>query len=309
MPNAITTLDPALHNTRTLREHTIGLYSRLVSEEPHTTLLIPPVAALLAKVDAAIQKETALSDGAALADAGAIAADRGLNNGMDDVAVVIHGGKKTKVDDPKHQDYFGGPVTVWEAKKGVLGPQLLRMEGWPQKLGQDKLPGLQALEKPIADAVALGVQKREAVKDNDAAQSKFDLYELRDLYAEFNALAAKTLGDLTAYAQAHPEARLPSDWAQSCFVHASRDHGPQTIEAVDKLLAKARAEVAKLEAKRAELVQRDEDAAQIEADALKAQADADEAKLREESARRAREETERKAQDLARKAKKAKKNK
>lgn len=307
MGNGIPTLDPEQHSLDTLRTHLFKLHGRLLSEEPHTTPLIGPVAKLLVKVDTGIAKQQSLGDAVVVGRARAVSADRGLNHAMESVSVEIHGGRKVDVDDPKHQDYFEGPVPVWEAKLPTLGAQLTLMEKWPGKLKQDSSTRMQALLQPVSDAVALGVQRRDELKAGEDAQSNFSLYEKRDLFAEYNSLAATTHADLVTFAQNHPELRLPSDWATSCFVHESRDPGPQTVAEVDKLLEKERAVISALEAKRAEFVQRDADAAKAASDAAVAQSQADAAKVAEDTAKQNRQEAQRKADEAKKKAKKTKK--
>jgi hypothetical protein len=304
MANGFPTLDPDKQSLQVAREHTFKLHARLVSEEPHTTALISPVATFLAKLDTGIQKEISLSDAVVLANAGALSADRGINDAMRAVATVIHGGDRVDVNDPKHQDYFGGPIPVWKAQKPTLGTQLTLMETWPKKLSQETQPALLALVPTVAPPVDRGVQQRAVVQTAEADKTQFDLYERRDLFAEYNGLAAKTHGALVDFAEKHPELRLPSDWVHSFFLHTSRDPGPQTVEEVDALIAKAQEEIAKLQGTRKEIIARDEARAQAEADGAKAQAEAEAAKGREDQAKQDRKEAERKAKAAKKKSKK-----
>jgi hypothetical protein len=303
MSNGILTLDPDQHSLETLRKHTSKTYARLVSEGVKTAHLVPRYAAFLAKVDTYVQRETALEDGEALADAGAIAADTELNKGMEDVAHAIHGGKRVDPSLPKHQDYFDR-LTVAEAKKPVLGTQLERMEGWYEKLKQEPLPALQTLCDAIADAVKVGIGQRQTVKDSRAASTKYRLYDRRELFAEYNAMAATTLGDLTAFAESHPELRLPSDWPVSCYLHLSRNVGPQSLEEVDQLLELARARVAELETKRLELEKKGQDSALAQSEATRTADAAVKAERTEQDSKKARKVAERAAKDAKRQAKK-----
>jgi hypothetical protein len=304
MANGFMTLDPTKHSLLVLREHTFKLYARLVSEEPHTTPLLGPVATFLAKVDASLQKDGSLSDDTGLSGARAISADRGLNNVMRDLATVIHGGNQVDVSDSKHQDYFGGAVPVWKAQQPTLGPQLTLMEGWPDKLKQETKPAFLALVQPVADAVDLGGKRRTGVETATANRTQFDLYDRRALFAEYNGLAATTHGALVDFAEKHPELRLPSDWVHSFFMHNTRDLGPQTVEEVDAVIAKLQAELAAAGDLRKELVAAAEARAKAETDLAQAEADAKAARDREDQAKKDRAEAERKAKAAKKKAKK-----
>lgn len=301
MGQGILKLDAEDHSLTVLRDHTFELYARLSSEEPHTTTLIPRVATFLVKVDAAIAKQTSLADAVVLAGAGAVAADRGLNNVMRDVANAIHGGKRIDVSHPKHRDYFGGPIPVWEAQKPTLGAQLTLMESWPAKLAVDSQASVASLLGPTTDSVAAGTTKRDALQDAKAAKIKFDLYEVRDLFAEYNSMAAETLGALVSFAENHPDLRLPSDWPQSCFLRAARAASLTTIDDVDAELTRSRARTAMLEKKREELVQQAANDAKRAAEAEAAEAAAEEARQVEEQARKQREAAEEKARKAAKK--------
>jgi hypothetical protein len=302
------TLDPDRESLDTLRSHWRRGRDRVVAEGTRTAAFVPIYAAFGTKLDGVIAQSRQIADAMSAADALAIAKDQELNRIGLRVKVLIHGPNQVDTSNPKHQLYFGNQ-TVAEALKPILGAQLDLCVYWRDKLLPKETDAeWQALAQPLADAVKEGNDAKDAVDTSRAENAKFRLDgPRRQIFDEYNALAAKTHGELVAYSLAHPELELPPDWPASFFVHGTRDPGPQTIEEVDTLLGPARDVVQKLETKRAAFVKEAEENAKVMADAAQALADYEAAMQAEENAKQVRKEAAERLEAAQRKAKKAKK--
>jgi hypothetical protein len=160
----------------------------------------------------------------------------------------------------------------------------------------------------MTDAVADGDSAKQAQIQASVDNAKFRLDgERRQIFDEYNALAAQTMGDLVAFAQAHPELELPGDWPESFYIHGDRDPGPQTVEEVDVLLKALHDQEAKLLQKRAELAKAAETAEKAKADAAQADADLDAAKQKRQAAEKEEEDAAERVKAAKKQAKQAKK--
>lgn len=290
MAAGIPILDPDKFSLSVLREFWFKTLARLISEQlnaqPHLDPHIDAYKAFGVKLDAVMAQDKDIGDGMILADAKAYAADTQLNKSADDVSAAIHGGKTVNVTLPKHKLYFG-KLPTHEAKRPILGAQLEMQELWPDMLAKDSSPDLQKLEPSVAASVKLGVAARQGVKDAYALNVKFRLDgPRRQIFDDYNALAAATYGALSALRSEHPELGLPTDFAESCFRHISRDPGPQSVAEVDELLAKLKADETKLLEKRAELVAQEADQAKADAELEDAMAEAEKAGEDEDQAKK-----------------------
>lgn len=254
MANELPTLDPDRESLDTLREHWRETRDRLSSEKEHTAALILRYTTFGDELAAVIAKEQQIQDAISAAEAWALAVDGRLNRIAIKVKGLIHGGKQVDLGNPRHLLYFGNR-SVADAIRPILGSQLDMHVFWVEKLFPSETdPGFVALLAPLTAAVEEGEQAKKAVDDAWADNAAFRLTgERRKIFEKYNALAAQTIADLVAYAHAHAELELGSDWAPSFFKHTSRDPGPQTIAEVDDELGPLRARVKKLEAKRLEL--------------------------------------------------------
>lgn len=303
MAAGIPTLDPDRESLHTLREFWFYTLARLISEAPLTDAYVPTYQSFGLKIEADITKETQLRNAIAIADANAIAADRVLNTLLDQLAALIHGGKQPDVTLPKHQLYFGNDTPA-EAARPTLGPQLDLMDGWPALLVKETAQAYLDLIAPVTAAVAAGKTARQAVKNARAANASYRLTERRQLFDEYNALAATTFGELGAFAHDHADLNLPGSWARSCFRHVTRDPGPQSVAEVDEMMAKHQAQLDALAVLRAELVKKAEEEAAADEEAAKAEAELAAAKKAEEAAKKAKKDAEKKAKAAKKKAKK-----
>jgi hypothetical protein len=308
MGNEFMTLDADRESTETLRAHWRRAYVKLVAEGPRTAALLPRYQVYGGKLDNVIAREQAIRDAQELAAAKAITADTELNRLGRRLKIAIHGGNQVDITNPRHILYFGNK-TVAEALRGILGPQLDMSVYWVEKLlPKESETAFVDLLKPMIAGVDAGQEAKTAVADAQADNAKFRLDGARrQAFDEYNAMAAETFGDLVAYALAHPEWELPSDWPGSFYIHTTRDPGPQTVEDVDKILNPLMVQVKALETLRADLAQHAIEQAQAEVFAATAEAEHETAKAAEKAARKATKEAADKAEAAKKAAKKKKK--
>lgn len=250
----IPTLKPETSSIKKLRNHWIFLLVRLQSE-PLAAPFVPPVLALGDKIDDVARMGTKLADACLRARAAAITADNLINRLSDRVSAAIHEGKKADLGLPLHQLYFGS-LAPSQAKKGILGPQLLLMAPWPTLLAKAAQPALLALAAEVKNGLDLALAAEVALQAAESEYAKFLLDgEVKQLFNAYNALAASTFGGLRAIAHDQTELKLDAGWAESFFLHETRNPGvttvPQARNAVKKLtedLAAAQAQLAELEA-------------------------------------------------------------
>jgi hypothetical protein len=310
MGNDFQTLDADRESLDTLRVHARRTADRINSEGKRLAAFAPRYTAFLAKLDAIIAREQQIRDAMAAADACAYAADNELNRLGRRLHGFIHGGKKVDTQSPKHQLYFGNK-TLGEAIRGILGPQLEMSRTWVQKvLPLETTQVFMDLLQPMTDAVADGDSAKQAQIQASADNAKFRLDgERRQIFDEYNALAAQTMGELVVFAKDHPELELPGDWPESFYIHSDRDPGPQSVEEVDVLLKALRDQEAKLLAKRAELATAAEAAQKAQADAAQADSDLDAAKQKRKAAKKEEENAAERVKAAKKQAKQAKKKK
>lgn len=233
------TLKPETTTLQTLRKHWIFLLVR-VQSEPLAASFAAPLVAFGPQWDTVAKQATTLSDALYQARASAIFAGDVLNQLAAQVSAAIHEGKKADVSLPLHQLYFGSS-TVSQTERPSLGTQLSSMRPWPGLLAIATQPELLALAPLVTEGVAVAdvvETHREAAQSNE---DKFELDgELRQLFDDYNALAATTFEGLKAIVHDQPELKLGGDWAESFFLHESRAQVATT-------LAQATAEVKKLQ--------------------------------------------------------------
>lgn len=283
----------------TLRdEHWYLTLSRL-SSEAYGAPFVAAYVAFGTLWDTTAQQERTLRDAVVMARAKAVGADNVLNALLDQVSAIIHDGKKPDLKLAMHVLYFGSLAPA-VARRGILGPQLLLMSVWPDKLAKSSKPALVALAPAVTAAVDAGQKAESDLKDAVAALAKFNLDgERAQLFDAYNALAAKTFGDLSSFASNHKDLGLRSDWADSFFRHDTRNQGPKTVAQ-----AKAERDAAKIAYDDATKVYDDAVAAEAQAEA-----DAKEETAAEEAlakAKQARDAAEKVAKDAAEALKKAK---
>jgi hypothetical protein len=102
--------------------------------------------------------------------------------------------------------------------------------------------------------LAMAAEAALQAAESDYARFLLD-GEVKQLFNAYNALAASTFGGLRAIAHDQPELKLDASWAESFYLHATRNPGVTTVlqatNAVKKLtgeLAAAQAQLAELEA-------------------------------------------------------------
>ena len=253
----IPTLKPETSSVKKLRNHWIFLLVCLQSE-PLANPFVLPVLALGEQIDDVTRMGTKLTDACLRARAAAITADNLINRLSDRVSAAIHDGKKPDLGLPLHQLYFGS-LAPSEAKRGILGPQILLMTPWPALLAKATQPALLALAVEVKNGLDLAMAAEAALQAAESDYAKFLLDgELKQLFNAYNALAASTFGGLRAIAHDQPELKLDASWAESFYLHETRNPGVTTVvqatNAVKKLtgeLAAAQAQLAELEAEEA----------------------------------------------------------
>jgi hypothetical protein len=254
-------------------------------------------------------QETGCSDGIVLADAKAVWADRGCNVQLDLLSALIHGGKKPVLTLPKHILYFGNQSPS-DARAPTLGPQLELQSKWPDLLVKETDQPYLDLLPGVSDAVTVGLAAKKGTIDARTTNATFRLTGARaQIFDDYNGLAASTFGAMSAFALAHPELNLPSDWAYGCFKHVTRDPGPQTVEEIDAARAKLKEQSDKLLAKREELVAEAQALATAQANMATAAANLATAKAAKDAADKAAKEAEKAAKEAEKAAKAAKKKK
>ena len=252
----IPTLQPEDASLRTLRKH--WMFLRVgVESEPLAAALVPELTAFGPRFDTVAAEAQRLGDAVLLARTKAVAADHVLNRLADQVSAAIHAGKKPDIDLSLHQLYFGRtrPSVM---KRPILGTQLEVMRVWPGHLAQATQPELLAL----APAVAAGVEAaEEAATRLMSALTAEDVFKLagarRELFAVYNALAARTFGALKGIGLNN--VGLSPDWAESFFLHEGHGRETETVASVaaelsrlEKAVAAARRRLSELEAEERE---------------------------------------------------------
>jgi hypothetical protein len=286
----IATLKPETDSIKKLRNHWIFLLVRLQSE-PLAASFVPPVLALGDKIDEVTRTGTKLTDACLRARAAAITADNLINRLSDRVSAAIHEGKRADLSLPLHQLYFGSLAPA-EAKRGILGPQILLMMPWPALLAKATQPALLALAAEVKSGLDLALAAEGALQMAEAEYSKFLLDgEVKQLFKAYNALAASTFGGLRAIAHEQAELKLDAGWAESFYLHETRNPGVTTViqarNAVKKLteeLAGAQAQLAELEAEEAAAEEAALQAANAEANLKAAQRETAAARQKESEA-------------------------
>jgi hypothetical protein len=302
----IPTLKAEAESLRTLRdEHWFFTLARLTSD-PHGAPYLPAYIAFGSSWDAIAQQEQTLRDALTMTHAAVVAADDLLNDLSDQVSAAIHDGKKPDLSLPLHVLYFGSESSS-EAKRGLLGPQLVLMSSWPDKLVKATKPALLALVGPVTAAVAAAhtAEDNEKKAQDNNAQFRLDGDRVK-LFKGYNALASSTYGSLRAFAQNHPELKLRSDWPESFFRHEPKDDKPTTIEQADKVVEKLEADLGAAIKHRDMLVKEEEEAKIASEEQAKADAAHAAAKKATEEAKKAEKDAKKAAEEAKKNAKKKK---
>jgi hypothetical protein len=251
-----------------------------VSSDPHAAPFVAPVKALRNDWNPVAAKELDLEEAITIAQAGATAADRGLDGASGLVKLAIHKGKKPDLTLPLHKLYFGtDSPSVFEKPK--LSAQLIAMKTWPALLASAAEPGLVALVATVVSAVNAGTAAEKTLADAVAARDAFRLGgERKKIFDKFNSLCAKTYGALKALVHDHPELGLVSGYAESFFQRgpAARADAPVTladanvaVKSLTEQLATATAQRDDLQAKETAHAEqlKNAEAARLEADIAK----------------------------------------
>jgi chemotaxis protein histidine kinase CheA len=296
----IPTLKPKAVSLRSLRDDNWFITLARLSSEPNAASFVAAYVTLGVQITATLQKQQDLDDAVVMTHAAVVAADNTLNVLMDQVSAAIHDGKKADPSLPLHILYFGSEVAS-EAKKPLLGPQLDMMDLWSGKLSQASKPTLVALAAPVSAAVDIAKKADDAHKAAIAARDKFKFDgELGQLFDAYNALAKSTWSGLGAYAEAHPDLNLRTDWPDSFFRHDSRNQTVLTVDQADEAVQKAKDALAEAVKVQAEAV-----ATKAAADAAaEKQAKADEDVAEAKKATAEAKKKEKAAKEAAKKAKK-----
>ncbi len=284
-----------------------------VTSDPHAASFLAPVKALRSDWNPVAAKELELEEAITIAQAGATAADRGLDGASGLLKIAIHKGRKPDLTLPLHKLYFGTESpSVFERPR--LSTQLTAMKTWPALLAKAEQPELVGLVATVVAAVDAGIAAEKTLADAVAARDAFRLGgERKKIFDKFNSLCAKIYGALKALVHDHPELGLVSGYAESFF-----QRGPATQAVAPVTLEEADAEVKSLQEQlAASTKQRDDlqsketahaeqlktaEAALLEAAALKKKSD--EAELSAQAAVQAAKELDPKAAGKSKKTKK-----
>lgn len=176
-----------------------------------------PVGVLL---DAAIKTQGGLDDAAVLAAAGRDAADAALDPIMIRIIATLLIITHDNRDDPLYLSYAAGQTGA-EIVRPMLGAELETAGEWVTDLAKESEPSLLPFAVPLKAAFDVGAAAEADVKAADKALSTFRLTGERKVVVDaFNAARARLFGKLLEFQHAHPELRLPADWAAGFFRHA-----------------------------------------------------------------------------------------
>ena len=141
-------------------------------------------------------KEQELEEAITVADAGATAADRGLDGASGLVKMAIHKGKRPDLTLPLHKLYFGASSPSF-FEKPKLAAHLLAMKNWPSLLAGAAEPELVALVQTVTAAVNAGIAAEKALAVAETARDAFRLGgERKKIFDKWNSLCATTYGAL-----------------------------------------------------------------------------------------------------------------
>ncbi len=273
----IPTANPATESLDALRGRWIFTLARLKGD-PNGAAFVAAFSGFGAVWDAADKREMDLADAVSNARAGAVRADGGLDELVDQVTSAIYGSKKVNVALPLHQLYFGA-ATPSAFKKPVLGAQLAGMAKWPAQLAAAAEPALSGLAAQATTVVAAASAAAQALA---AALSARDTFakggDRKKTFDAFNALCATTYGGLKTFVHNSPQAKLPAGYAESFFEHAAAAGGsagnPSTLGGANALVARLEQRLGRAKSVQSDLAAKE--AALAAANAAHAKAVADE---------------------------------
>jgi hypothetical protein len=226
-----------------LRTHLRFATARTKSD-PNAASYVAGFTAFLTQWTAADAAEMANEDAVTDALAAAVAADAQLDELADAVNLAINGAKKPSSSNPQQKLYFGSTAPS-KFKQPILGSQLKNMQPWPTLLGQSTVPALKALAAQATTAIANGTAAATAVSAAQTAREAWNTGGPREaLFAAFNALCATAHGGLKAFALANPNLGLPTDYAESFFLHTAPSPYGSTVTEAAAALASAQKKVA-----------------------------------------------------------------
>lgn len=124
-----------------------------------------------------------------------------------------------------------------------LGAELTTVAEWIEPLQKEAEPMLQAFAAPLAELVAAGQAAEKEARAAEKALTDFRLTgERKKVVDAVNAGRGSLFGSLVKLQHDNASLRLPSDWAESFFPHATKE------AKYGATLAQAEAIQAKLEA-------------------------------------------------------------
>jgi hypothetical protein len=216
---------------------------------PITAALAPSFALAQSEVEAVFQQEQQLLLNVARAEVRAILAEEDVEGCVD---AVVHGvltitGNSRK--DPLFL-HFVVNTTPAQIKDLALAGKLVTVKAWIPSLLSSPHPSLVALAPRLAQAVQVGEQRQHDLAAADQALKDFrEVGPRKALVDRTNALRVATYGKLGELVHAHPELRLPRDFADRFFKHERRNRKPAKAKEVAIAVEAARAELSRLEAK------------------------------------------------------------
>jgi hypothetical protein len=200
------------------------------------------------------------------------AVDEDLNDLSDAASKTLLVITRNNREDPEYVLYFGNKRAS-EFKRPMLGAQLESMRAWVKPMKASSYQSLVDLGSAVETKVAEGDEAVKAIAD--AEQQIRELRttgKRRQLFDKLNALRKATYGKLAEIPHAHPELKLPRNFADRFFRTERPGPAPKepTIADLEAQLAETNAQVASLQ-------QRIDEAKKAEAAeaAAKAQSDAD----------------------------------